>query len=44
MRQPCEEMAEESIRLLIDLIEGKKKNQQKIFAGELIVGESVRKI
>lgn len=44
MRQPCEEMAEESIRLLIDLIEGKKRNQHKTFAAELLTGESVRKI
>ena len=44
MRQPCEEMAEESIRLLIDLIEGRKENQHKTFKAELLEGESVRKI
>lgn len=44
MRQPCEAMAEESIRLLIDLIEGKKENQHKTFEAELLAGESVRKI
>lgn len=44
MRQPCEEMARESIRLLIDLIEGRKENQHRIFAAELVDGESVRRI
>jgi len=44
MRQPCEEMAKESIRLLIDLIEGRKENQHKIFQAELLEGESVREI
>ncbi|MDO4261388.1 MAG: LacI family DNA-binding transcriptional regulator [Eubacteriales bacterium] len=44
MSQPCEEMAAESIRLLIDLIEGRKKNQQKIFPAKLVEGESVRRL
>ncbi len=44
MRQPCEEMAQESIRLLIDLIEGRKTNQHKVFEAELVEGESVRRI
>lgn len=44
MRQPCEEMAAESIRLLIDLIEGRKENQHKIFEAELLEGESVRRV
>jgi len=44
MSQPCEEMAKESIRLLIDLIEGKKENQHRIFEAELLEGESVRRI
>lgn len=44
MSQPCEEMAAESIRLLIDLIEGRKENQHKIFEAELLEGESVRRI
>lgn len=44
MSQPCEEMAAESIRLLIDLIEGKKENQHKIFEAKLLEGESVRRI
>jgi len=44
MRQPCEEMAQESIRLLIDLIEGRKTNQHKTFDAELIAGESVRRM
>lgn len=44
MCQPCEEMAEESIRLLIDLIEGRKENQHKTFAAQLFKGESVRRI
>lgn len=44
LRQPCEEMAEEAVHLLVDLIEGRQQNQQKIFEGELLAGESVRKL
>lgn len=44
MSQPCEEMAQASIRLLIDLIEGRKENQHKIFDATLQEGESVRRI
>jgi LacI family transcriptional regulator len=44
MRQPCEELAKESIQLLIDLIEGRKENQHKVFEAELLEGESVRRI
>lgn len=44
MQQPREEMAKESIRLLIDLIEGRKENQHRIFEAELIEGESVCQI
>lgn len=44
MQQPCEEMAAESIRLLIDLIEGRKENQHRIFDAVLLEGESVRRI
>lgn len=44
IQQPREEMAKESIRLLIDLIEGRKENQHRIFEAELIEGESVRRI
>lgn len=44
IQQPREEMARESIRLLIDLIEGRKENQHRIFEADLIEGESVRHI
>ena len=40
MRQPCEEMARESIKRLVSLIDGDTDHQMKIFEAELIVGES----
>lgn len=40
IRQPVEEMAEESIRILFDVILGKAPAQHRIFKGELIVGQS----
>ncbi len=40
MHQPGDEMARESIKLLIDMIEGDVRHQMKIFDAELVVGES----
>lgn len=42
MRQPCDEMAKESVELLFDLMDGRSKNRQKMFDAELVVGESVK--
>lgn len=43
IRQPFEEMAEASIKLLFKYIDGDKRakeNQQRLFDGELVIGES----
>lgn len=40
IRQPVEEMAEETIDILFDIINKKKTAQHKSFKGELIVGQS----
>ena len=40
LKQPAEEMAEYSIRLLFDVIKSKKEHQFRIFSGELVIGES----
>ena len=42
--QPIHEMAKYTIKLLFDLIDGKKSNQLKVFPAELMVRESVRSI
>lgn len=42
MRQPCDQMARESVELLFDLMDGRCENRQKVFAAELSVGESVK--
>lgn len=44
IRQPVEEMAYESIRMLFDLIHKKTTPNSQIFPAELMVGESTRKI
>jgi LacI family transcriptional regulator len=44
IRQPVEEMAEETIRILFDAILKKAPAQHKIFQGELIVGKSTKSI
>lgn len=44
VRQPAETMARETIKLLFDSIKKKTKVQQLIFEGELVPGESVKKI
>lgn len=44
LRQPVEEMAEATIRMLFDAIQKKNKNRHIIFEGELIEGQSVKRI
>lgn len=43
IRQPVEEMAKRTIRLLLDVIGGQRENQQIIFPAELVVRESTGK-
>ena len=42
IRQPIREIAEESVRHLFDLLDGKSSHQHKIFPGELLEQESTR--
>lgn len=42
MRQPRREMAEATIRLLFDMIEGKPVEKRQIFEAELVIGKSTR--
>ena len=43
--QPKEEMARAAVKMVLDLIEDRPvKHNQKIFTGELLVGESTRRI
>lgn len=44
IRQPAETMAKETIKLLFDSIKKKTNVQQLIFEGELVPGESVKKL
>ncbi len=44
IRQPVEEMAEESIRILFELIDGSIKRESKTFEAELVIGQSTRQI
>lgn len=44
IRQPVENIAKETIRILFDAIDNNEGSVHKVFAGELIVGESTRKI
>lgn len=44
IRQPVEEMAEETIRILYDIIEGRLNREHKTFTAELVIGQSTRKI
>lgn len=44
LRQPVEEMAEATVRMLFDVIQKKNQNRHIIFDGELIEGQSVKKI
>ncbi len=44
IRQPVEEMAKETTKILFDLINKKTKNQHKVFEGELIIRESISRL
>jgi LacI family transcriptional regulator len=44
VRQPVEDMASETIRILFDMMEGKVRSENKIFSAELIIGQSTRDI
>ena len=44
IRQPVEDMAKNTVKLLFDIIAGKKEHQHITFAGELLVRESTKKI
>ncbi|MHB8131391.1 MAG: LacI family DNA-binding transcriptional regulator, partial [Mobilitalea sp.] len=44
IRQPVEEMAEETIRILFDMIDGRITRERKTFAAELVIGQSTRQI
>lgn len=44
IKQPVEEMAKETIRILFDMIEKKIKTEVKTFSADLVPGESTRKI
>lgn len=44
IRQPCEEMAKESIDLLFQLMEEDGENRHRVFDAELVTGQSVRNI
>lgn len=44
IRQPVEEMAHETIRILFDIINEKLKKEHKTFDGELIIGQSTKKL
>jgi len=44
IRQPVEAMAQETIRILFDIIEGRLDIEHKSFPAELVIGQSTRKI
>lgn len=44
IRQPVEEIAEETLRILFDLINKKQSHSHKIFPGELMIRESTARI
>ena len=44
IRQPVEEMAQETIRILFDIIDGKVRRGRKTFEAELVVGQSTMNI
>lgn len=43
MRQPIEDMAKDTTKLLFDIISGKKQHQHIKYDAELVVQESTRK-
>jgi LacI family transcriptional regulator len=44
IRQPVEEMAEETIRILFEMIDGNQERERKTFHADLVIGQSTRKI
>lgn len=44
IKQPVEEMAEETIRILFDAIDNKTSSQHRIFQGKLVIGQSTKPI
>ena len=44
LKQPAEEMAQETARLMFEMITQKVKGQHKIFEGELVLRQSTRAI
>jgi LacI family transcriptional regulator, repressor for deo operon, udp, cdd, tsx, nupC, and nupG len=44
IKQPVGEMAEATVKILFDVIKNKTSAQQKIFQGELVVGQSTKSI
>jgi len=44
IRQPVEEMAEATIKILFDVIRKKKSAQHRTFQGELVIGNSVKSL
>lgn len=44
IRQPVEEMAEATIKILFDVIRGKADHQKRVFKAELVEGESTRQL
>ncbi len=44
LRQPVEEMARETIKILFHIISGKEEHQHVVFPGELLVKESTAKL
>lgn len=44
IKQPVEEMAKETIKILFDVIRNKTSAQQKIFQGQLVIGQSTKSI
>lgn len=44
IKQPVGEMAEATVKILFDVIKNKTSAQQKIFQGELVIGQSTKSI
>lgn len=44
IRQPVEEMAKSTIKILFDVIKNQAQHQKKVFKAELVEGDSTRKI
>ena len=44
IRQPVEEMAKATIKILFDVIKNKAEHQKKVFKAELVEGESTRRV